>query len=245
MSDYSIDVDELKDTLLKLSDNVQKNSTIITPTQLGSDFMYHISFGRFTEFTPNVSKRAAPSEDNTVARVHVATTLNNAWNGYASGPWTAVTNIPSEKKTKGVNAPYKGGFYVHRVPFRACLKPNKKLVYDSDYTKEHWLVTYNPMTRVFPAVCVGKIITESVTYIPRLNKHPVTITTLVLEVNTPDGMKLTEKVHLKKGYYRYRTSDKYGVMDVLEISKSEFLTIKTSSAAMLSHDDRAVPEFLF
>ena len=168
MSNYDIDIEELKDAVRLMSSGVQKNTSIITPDELGSEFFYHISFGKFSEFVPNISRRAGMTEDNTVPRVHVADTLNNAWNGYATGPYLMANIQPSLSKAKGLKADYKGGFYIHRIPFRACLKPNKKLVYDADFTNEHWLVTYNEMTRVFPATCIGRVVGESVTFIPRV-----------------------------------------------------------------------------
>lgn len=245
MSSYQIDIDELKDAIRLMSSNVQNNTTIVTPDELGVNFFYHISFGKFKEFIPNISRRAGLSEDNTVPRVHVADTLNNAWNGYASGPYMMSNTKPSENKSKGVKAEYKGGFYIHRIPFRACLKPNKKLVYDADFTKEHWLVTYNELTRVYPATYVGKVVGESVTYIPRTNKYPIEISTLVLEVDTTDGLRLAKGIHLKKGYYRYKTSAQYGVQDIMEITKAEFLSVKSTSAAMLSENETTAPLYLF
>lgn len=245
MSDYSIDREELQSALQLMSDKVRAQTKIITPDELGMDYFYHISFGKFKEFTPNISRRAAPTEDNTVPRVHVATTLDNAWNGYSGGGWLASNKTPSKSKAAGVKAEYKGGFYIHRVPFRACLQPNNKLVYDASFTKEHWLVTYNEMTRTFPATCIGRIITESVTYIPRTHKTPVEIATVVIEVDTPDGIKITKDIHLKKGYFRYKTSTQLGVTDVVEIGKSEFLSVRTTSAAMLSHTESDTPKYLF
>jgi len=245
MSNYDIDIEELRDAVRLMSSGVQKNTSIITPDELGSDFFYHISFGKFSEFVPNISRRAAMTEDNTVPRVHVADTLNNAWNGYASGPYMMANTKPSLNKAKGLKADYKGGFYIHRIPFRACLKPNKKMVYDADFTNEHWLVTYNEMTRVFPATCIGRVVGEFVTFIPRTDKMPIELCTLVLEVDSPDGLKLAKGIHLKKGFYRYKTSTQDGVQDIEEISKSEFLSVKTTSAAMLSESEVEVPRFLF
>ena len=245
MSNYDIDIEELEAARRLMSTGVQKNTSIITPDELGSDFFYHISFGKFSEFVPNISRRAAPSEDNTVPRVHVADTLNNAWNGYATGPYLMANIQPSLSKAKGLKADYKGGFYIHRIPFRACLKPNNRLVYDSSFTNEHWLVTYNEMTRVFPATCIGRVVGEFVTFIPRTDKMPIELCTLVLEVDSPDGLKLAKGIHLKKGFYRYKTSTQDGVQDIEEISKSEFLSVKTTSAAMLSESNVEVPRFLF
>ena len=245
MSNYDIDIEELKDAVRLMSSGVQKNTSIITPDELGSEFFYHISFGKFSEFVPNISRRAGMTEDNTVPRVHVADTLNNAWNGYATGPYLMANIQPSKNKAKGLKADYKGGFYIHRIPFRACLKPNNRLVYDSSFTNEHWLVTYNEMTRVFPATCIGRVVGEFVTFIPRTDKMPIELCTLVLEVDSPDGLKLAKGIHLKKGFYRYKTSTQDGVQDIEEINKSEFLSVKTTSAAMLSESNVEVPRFLF
>lgn len=244
MPDYTIDREELSEALRRLSDRVQKNTTIVTPDDVGSDFLYHITLGKNKEFVPNISRRAGDAEDNTVPRVHVSLTLNDAWNGYAGGGWLVANKVPSKEKSKGHLANYKGGFYIYRLPFRAALAPNTKLVYDANFTKEHWLVTYNEMTRVFLGTLIGTLICESVTYLPRLGKLPIEITTLLLEVDTPEGISISKSIRLKKGYYRYKTSEHHGVTDVMEISKSEFLQVKGLSAAMLSHEE-PVPKFLF
>ena len=86
---------------------------------------------------------------------------------------------------------------------------------------------------------------EFVTFIPRSDKMPIELCTLVLEVDSPDGLKLAKGIHLKKGFYRYKTSTQDGVQDIEEISKSEFLSVKTTSAAMLSESEVEVPRFLF
>lgn len=245
MSDYDIDREELTDAIRLMSDPVKKNATIITPDELGRDFFYHIRFEKAKELVPNVSRRSAPTEDNTLPRVHVSPSLNDAWNGYSGGGWLLANKIAQDKKSSHISNGYRGGFYIHRVPFRACLKPNNKLVYDASFTKEHWLVTYNEMTRVYPCTCVGKLIGESVTYQPRVKKPPIETTTVVVEVISPDGLYLKDKLLLKKGYFRYKTSTQNGITDLMEISKSEFLSVKTVSAAMLSFDDKEVPRFLF
>jgi hypothetical protein len=243
-SEYSIDVEELKKRLGFYTKNIENNTTIVTPDDLGYNFLYHISFKPFKELVPNISRRSALSEDNTVPRVHVSDTIGNCILGHSSiGYVGANTKIVSTKKGKKEDS-YLGGFYIHQIPFRASLKPNEKLVFDAKVTNEHWLVTYNEMTRVFPALNIGKGIVKEVKYLPRANKYPEEIITLVIEYTGLDKLIISKDIAVKKGYWEVSLNNTTGKVNSCgAITKHEFLSTKQRSAAMLSIDEE--PRFLF
>lgn len=243
-SEYSIDVEELKERLGFYTKNIEDNTSIVTPDDLGYNFLYHISFRPFKELVPNISRRAALSEDNTVPRVHASDTIGNCILGHASiGYVGSNSKTVTTKKGKKEDS-YLGGFYIHQIPFRASLKPNKKLVYDAEVTNEHWLVTYNEMTRVFPALNVGKAIVKEVRYLPRANKYPEEIINLVVEYTGLDKLIVSKDIAVKKGYWEVVISNTTTKIYSCEaITKQEFLSTKQRSAAMLSIDEE--PRFLF
>ena len=246
MNEFDIDKDELNKVLELSNKNVQSNVKVVTALDLKQDCLYHISFGRFSEFIPNISRRSGLSEDNTLPRVHVAPHLLGCIRGYASVGHLASKYIPSkDNSSKGKEAGYKGGFYIHRIPFRVALKPNKKLVYDSDYTDEHWLITYNELTKVYRANVIGKFVTESITFKPRANKTPVEVLTLVAEINHFEGIWLNSKEKLNKGYYRLNIIDNESKVEAFGITKEEFQSVKTFSSAMLEESINKEPNWLF
>ena len=57
---------QLEDKLSLVNEKVKSNVTIVTPKEVGQDFMLHIAKKRFKELTPNISKRAGAKEDNTL-----------------------------------------------------------------------------------------------------------------------------------------------------------------------------------
>lgn len=250
MGKFLVDVEEMADGLKLLNPKVKKNTSIETPETLGQEFLYHIALDQRTRLYPNISKRAGSSEDNTLPRVHMALNLMNCWFGYASGGELAVDYVvdASNKKvaaTSNKSAAYKGGFYIHKVPFRGCLKPNETLVYDTDFTEEMWLFTYNTMTVSFPAIVVGMMFTHSVAYFPRTGKGPIEVTTICLRVDRGQEFhfsanneyykpsKTVPKI-VKEGFYMFDISTQRGVENFKTIKEREFTDNKLRAAGMLS-----------
>ena len=75
-------VDALKTQRLLWSDAVQKNTTIITPEEIGQDYLLHIAVKEYAEFIPYHSRNASEGEDNTIPRVYVSTDLNGCLFGF-------------------------------------------------------------------------------------------------------------------------------------------------------------------
>lgn len=252
MPDIVINIDEedLKDYLRLASDIVIKNSEIVHQSE-EMPVMYHLALEKRPELIPNVSKRTAEGEDNTMPRVCVAPTLLHCVKGYGNIATHAINhyNIGSkeDKGKKGhVSQSYwRGGFYIHAIDYRVALKPNNKLVPDASKTKEHWLVGYNEMTRYYEAAIVGKFILERVNYLPASGGYSDEELTLLVEVKDDVVVKLDLKHNLYKGYWRAVLLNDT-VKSCVPVEKKEFEEIKTVSASMLSLEqfDESKPKFL-
>ena len=254
MSDYLVDLNELE-TISKLyNPRVVKNTTIVTPETLKQDTLFHIALNKRFKLFPNISKRAGANEDNTVTRVHVAPTLIGCYLGYASATYLALNNVPSVKKTSSpTNSPklpsiYKGGFYIHEIPFRCALKPNKSLVYDSDLTDEIWLVSYNEYTKDFPADIIGFLFINKLTYQPVMESLPICIVSVCVKIEKKKSIKFSlNNEHqginkncpevLKEGYWIFDINETtFEVSNLKAISEKQFNEFKLKTAAMLEFE---------
>lgn len=240
----TVDIDkaELKEALSLMQDSVQKNVDIISKAGLGQDVVYHIALKRFSELVPNVSKRAGWKEDNTVPRVHAGASLRDCIDGYGgvdemTSSWEPMgKGEKAAKKDHKFEADYKGGFYIHEIPFEVALIPNKKLVHDANYTNELWLVTYNHMTRTYPAKVVGKLFPAEVTYVPRSGTWPKRFLTLYAEITSSNPVRLCQRKFLTRGYWKI-IMDGNSVVTHSAVAKEDFLKVKENVAVMLAHSD--------
>jgi hypothetical protein len=249
--DYQVDIDEMIDTLKLANPRIVKNVGLITPETLGVSSLLHIAMNKRPVLYPSISKRAGQTEDNTLPRVHVSVNLAGCWFGYASGGFTAASERVSDTdKKQAINkaAPsvYKGGYYIHQIPYRCALKPNKALVYDSDFTDEMWLVTYNKLNRVFPAEIVGILFPCEVSFTPQTGSTPVEITTLCVKIEPGKQVNLslnnqyqkpsdTSPEFITEGFYKFNISVEFGITDFTKIKEREFDDLKLKSAALLSY----------
>lgn len=236
------ELDELKKILEMSSTKVRNNVKIVSDEDLGYNYVHHIAKTRMRHLVPNISKRAAPSEDNTLPRIHVGPTLKGCILGYAAIVHDTINFVPN--KTVDDDS-WLGGYYVYTIPFKYMLKPNTKLVYDSDYTNEHWLITYNKDTVVYRPYAVDKMIFTGLTLEPIATEKSVLIISLAIEVQSDYGIRLDNKRYLTKGCYRFnyiqehnfgKASNKYTDIftDPVSISKAEFMELKNLRATMLS-----------
>ena len=228
---------DLKEYLSQVNPKVVKNTEIITPEDLGQTGVFHIATLNFSALVPNISRRGAWTEDNTLPRVHCAPTLLGCLRGHAGIVELALNNLVGMAK----GDEYRGGFYIYHIPFEVALKPNKKMVYDCDYTDEVWLVPYSKETRLYRPDLIGKAVicsakVESV--------KGVLTTTLELAIDVPKGMKLAidkENV-LSEGYWlsyfvqtlNQRKSTEIEYVKSKPTTNGEFDNFKQERAAMLS-----------
>ena len=240
MSDTSIE--EMKEQLKLCSDAVIKNTKIITPGEIGQNYLLHISISKISEFIPYHSRISASSEDNTIPRVYTSPTLGGCVIGFSTSDYLTTNLIPNEVKgqdknkelNSNVKGIYYGGLYIHKIPFDVALKPNKKLVFDAKETDETWLITYNENTRKFPATIIGKMIVSKLETIPRLGKLPTNLNTFLVEITDEDGIYLSKGTLLSKGYWKISVNLNTTEMFSEKINKAEFEKDRDLKASLLN-----------
>lgn len=140
---------------------------------------------------------------------------------------------------KKTNKDYKGGWYIHAVPFKKALRPSGRLVFDVARTNETWLVGYSPNYKEYPVFVIGKIIPVDISFTPRDGKLPIETITVQIEISDEAGCYLTDKDYLAKGYWQAvllveSKSNKAKIKSIVAIEKSVFMRSKEISATMLS-----------
>lgn len=262
MSDtYLIDEQEISNVLKLSNARVVKNTTIQTPETLGQNSLFHIALAKRTRLYPSVSSRSAPTEDNTLPRIHVSPDLIGCIRGYATIAKMASQNAPVKiKKETTISSPgpsiYKGGFYIHQIPFRCCLKPNYELVFDEDYTQEYWLITYNSQTLYYPTVIIGQMFPNFVTYYPQTGSIPSEVTNFCLRIDKGSTISLSNitrydyikgkelEKKLLSGFYSFDFTEIakgnktliHGISNVKEIDEKTYTENKLRAAAMLNFE---------
>lgn len=213
---------EFDETLQLINKTVLRNTNIVTPASLGQSELFHIAMQKFKELTPNVSKRAASSEDNTLPRIHVAPTLLGCLNGYA------VLSYDIVNSNYGKKSAYPGGYYLYFIPFEFALSPSTKLVYDSDVTDELWLITYNKQTRTYKPSGIGRIVNVSITFLPSaINKGAEEIVTLAIEIPEDAKLRVDDKTWIHRGHHllilkRPDSNDLFSLHSVKKIDQATF-----------------------
>ena len=242
------DVKDLEELLTLTDPKVRSNTEIVTPQSLGQDYMIHISMNTaLNKMTPQIGMRQGSSEDRTVPRICVSSTLLGAMCGYAAMERDFLELAHGDKLETGDT--YKGGMKIYALPFKAALEPTKKLVYDVEHTDEYWLVTYNKETINYAPVAAGKMFYQSMTFVPRNRKLPESEGVLYVEITREEGLHFSRDLQLDKGYWmiegttpqfltmKYKDSTILKKFKVTKIDKSEFLSQKRACADMLSFTD--------
>ena len=248
--DSASDKEDLYQWFSLQSKEVQANSKIVSAEDIKQDYMLHIDKQTPAVFVPRLPKSAAKSENDTTARITVAPNLVGCMIGYAriEADVTGGTSKDKVEKTQ-----FRGGYDICELPFKHCLFPNEKLVFDSQRSEEHWLVSYNKETLEYKPTKVGKLFISKITYEAVTGKEPVARFEIYIEVNKEGGFMFSPGIYLDKGFYRTtvsfdRENDKGSVNEerhfkVEPINPEGYKTAKQLSAAMLSHQDK-VPKYL-
>lgn len=222
---------DFKNTLSILTPKVKNNITEVTPESLGQSFLLHIDQKTPRVFIPQMPRRAANSEDNTVPRITVSDTLLGCIIGYSGLDYDFHTSA-------------KNGCFINALEFEYAVKPTVKLVYDADITNEHWLITYNKNTVTYKPKTIGKMFITKLTYEregsgeskpPNLNK----LAEIALEIEDDISIRIHGDVTVSKGYYKFMLDMTTWNTDVLKIKKlsiAEYISLKQTHAAMLSRD---------
>lgn len=234
-------VNEINDILAITPGNVKGNVKVVTPKDVGRDYLLHVSIdGSIKAFEPRLTLRGASQENRTITRVCTSLNILGCLIGY--GAVNSDIEFPSTGKEE--DKFYKGGWYIYSIPFEAALRPNSKLVYDADHSEEHWLITYNEETKKYKSAIAGKCFYAEVSLLTRSGKDCVSAGSLYLQIDKEEGVYFTEEIHLPKGFYliegflpsdtSLKKDDDYKVTIITE---GEFKSRKKLSAALLSYDD--------
>lgn len=113
-------------------------------------------------FIPRLAERPGPKEDKTVPRVHVSDSVIGCVEGMNELVWHLMYGYSGYGSNEKVE--FKNGWYIYKIPFDYCLKPNVELVYDMDWSNEHWLVPYNKETKKYKGEIIAKLIVSEVKY---------------------------------------------------------------------------------
>lgn len=141
---------------------VRKNIEIVKANP-DYPYMLHGSVnGNIKEFVPRLAERPGPKEDKTVPRVHVSDSVIGCVEGMNELVWHLMYGYSGYGSNEKVD--FKNGWYIYKLPFEYCLKPNEELVYDVGWSNEHWLVPYNKETKKYKGEIIAKLIVSEVKY---------------------------------------------------------------------------------
>lgn len=130
--------------LARVPSTLRKSVKVVTPESLGRSMLYHISDNKnIRKFEPVVSRRQLGTEDRRVPRISTSATLMGCIAGHAATEFMFT------------DEDFDGVFKIYGLEFQAALKPTAKLVADGPQTGEHWLITYDDESEVYPAIPVG------------------------------------------------------------------------------------------
>lgn len=155
--------------------------------------VYHISTNpRIQEFVPMVSTRTMKKEDRTVARICTAPHLWGCIAGYES------VLFDSTERTKGKD--FTGEYTIYRVPARAVLLPNRKLVPDAETTKEEWVVAMDKYHAAISPDVVGKFYVDKII---TSNHGQLRESNIVAYLRADEDLVLGPDLVVEKGYHRF------------------------------------------
>lgn len=180
---------QLSDWLSFQSSRVRNNVKIVEVPQA-----YHISSNlKIKRFMPMIGNRMDPTEDRTIPRVCCGETVLNSIRGHAAVAWDQL------------DAWFEGQFdefAIYEMPFKQYLAPNKKLVFDAEYTHELWVVPHDATTVSFKADIVGHFMMEE--YLQTI-RHGEDAITVVYVVRTTKPVVFDRGI-VMDGYYRVSIS---------------------------------------
>lgn len=237
------DLQQFEEQIKLLNPDIIKNTRIITSDDSKQDSLLHIANSKFDSLIPIVSKRAVPSEDNTITRIHTSDNLIGCLLGYGQHQWNLIDRQKQDEIEPGS---FLGGYYIHKVNFKVALEPNTKLVYDSNITREKWLITYNEQTVKYAATVIGKVIIDKSEIIGRDNDSSFTRNKFLLELKEqtrffdyPIGVRAIG-ITLDVGYYKFTLNELTNQPEeIKKIKQEEFEKIKNLKASLLNFQEPA------
>lgn len=221
--------------LSNFNNGVAENVTIVTASELGQRWLYHISLDpKIKQFVPSLTRRTAQKEDRTVPRISTAPTIIGCILGYQYDI--------NEFLGNDVEDGWKGGWYIYGFESEVSLLPKKKLLYDVSNSDERWLVPYKAEKWRYPAKIVGKFFYRSATA-QNEGKYQKWSIEAAFEVIRGCEVRAFNSLTLTEGYWlltfdRSIYNWKNGVAEhVKQLSSSEWRKIKGLHADMLSYQE--------
>ncbi len=240
--DNDLDLQEMQAYVALQSKSVQENSEIVTPADMGTLHSLHIDKNVPPAFEPRMPKSAMDSENDTCARITVATTLLGCYIGYFRGETDLAAG--SVKKADDSDQ-FLGGYVISKLAFTHALKPNKELVPDADRSEELWLVSYNQSTLSYVPIKIGKMFVHRLTYIPVNGQEPDIEAIIFIENTDTLGMWLDRKNKIGVGYYsvtikwpnQFDRSIYNPDLTIIKVTKDEYEKTKGLQATMLEYKE--------
>ncbi len=216
---------------------VMQNSRFVEASQTVDGVLYHISqsipdANGECIYIPQISRRAAPSEDRTTPRVTVSPTLQGCLVGYNTFSSLANTPVAREKTGK---RPYLGGLYIYEIAFDVALAPNEKLVFDSRASGECWLLPFDKDHLQYKGKCVGKVFPVAKSQLIWESDRTEAID-LIVEVDK-EAMSLHHRHSLPKGFHEVRFTGNQECSPGITLTQGEYNTRKNQSASLLHHQE--------
>lgn len=236
--------EELEAWLETATEKVRRNVTVVTPETIHQPYFLHISTDTtIKSFTPIVGRRQSNMEDRTIPRVAVAPTIFGCFIGYAAAHHDFF-KLASSGKKEDLN--YKGGWLIYALPFEAALKPSRKLLFDTEMSDEHWLVSYSKRSIEYKPVPVGKVFYRSINLLAKSGSHPTAEGVMYFEILKEEGLRFSKNILLTKGYWVVEGPMNYGsafwdddaAFTIREIDKPEYMTTKNLSASLLNFTEK-------
>jgi hypothetical protein len=232
------------------SKETQTNSKIVSAEELGQDYMLHIDKLTPAKFISRMPRSAAKSENDTTPRITVAPNLVGCLIGYARAESDL---LDGTDKSTLERTGFRGGYDICTLPFKHCLFPNEKLVYDAKRSQEHWLVSYNKETLEYVPTKIGKLFVSKITYEAATDNLPKSTFEIYIENHKESGIRFSPSIYLDKGLHKaivsFDRKNDAGSVDeeknftVTAIDLAEYNKHKQLSAAMLSESNKA-PKYL-
>lgn len=229
------ETEQCQDYINSFKNGVGKNCKVVSPEELGQEFLYHISIDPgIKKFVPSLTHRTAKKEDRSVPRVSVAPTIEGCIAGYQQDRY--------DWEEGRYNKKWRDGWYIYGFRNEVSVKPNVRVLFDADYTDERWLVPYNPEKWNYPAEIIGKYFYRSVSVQQHNAKYRKAVE-MFFEVSKGAVVLFNDKVILTEGFWTFEYTkfvegwNKGDVEHLRQLDSTEWKKIKGETASLLSHQE--------
>lgn len=194
---------DLLDYLKTLNPDTVRNLEVKHRSEYLNNHGLHITLSTRPRdtFYPQFPRSAATSEDRSCPRICTADTLAGCIIGVSSFlkslTYALEVKVHDPKELKKNKTLFK----ILKFDFEWCLEPNKQLIFDTENTKEQWLVNYNEDTRSYTPILIGEIVLKGFSTFVNPNNQIRNKTNLVFYVKTKELINLTTGIVLKPGCY--------------------------------------------